>query len=74
MIVRDIVKSQIDTLPEQVVERVLEFITFQRYSLDLYMDETEYLLSVPGMEDKINEALAEELSESVPISEVWTNV
>ena len=74
MIARDFVKSQIDTLPELVVERVLEFITFQRYSLDLYGDETEYLLSIPGMENKINEALSEQLSESVSMSEVWNSV
>ena len=74
MIAREFVKAQIDTLPEQVLEKVLEFITFQRYSLDLYADETEYLLSTPGMTDKINEALSEQLSKSVPISEVWTSV
>ena len=70
---REYIKYQADTLPEHVIEKLLEFISFQKFNLG-YEDDTDYLLSVPGMEDKINKALAEPLSESVPISEVWSGV
>ncbi|MCL2565973.1 MAG: hypothetical protein FWE24_09235 [Defluviitaleaceae bacterium] len=74
---REYIKTQIDTLPEQVLEKVLEFIAFQKFTLGLYEeseDDTEYLLSIPGMEEKIDSALEEPLSESVPISKVWSDV
>ena len=68
---REYIKTQADMLPEPVIERLVEFISFQKFNLG-YEDDTDYLLSVPGMEDKINKSLAEPLSESVPISEVWS--
>lgn len=71
---REYAKAQIDTLPEIAVEKVIEFISYQKYSLGLYDNETDYLLSVPGMAEKIKDGLATPLSECVPLSEVWPDV
>ena len=71
---REYIKTQIDTLPETAVEKVIEFITFQRFTLGLYDNDTDYLMSVPGMADKITEGLNTPLSECVPLSEVWVDV
>jgi hypothetical protein len=68
------IKEQLDTLPEKVIERVIEFISFQRYSLGLYDNDTDYLMSVPGITDKIKDGLNTLLSDCVPLSEVWTDV
>lgn len=71
---REYVKTQIDTLPDGAIEKVLEFISFQKYSLGLYDNDTDYLTSIPGMADKIKEGLNTPLSDCVPLSEVWSDV
>ena len=71
---REYIKTQIDTLPDGALEKVIEFITFQRFTLGLYDNDTDYLLSVPGMADKIKDGLKTPLSECVPLSEVWSDL
>lgn len=71
---REYVKFQADTLPEQVIERVIEFISFQRFRLGLFENDTEYLMSIPGMVDKIESAVQEPLSDCVTVAELWPNV
>ena len=74
MTTREYVKTQIDTLPDGAIEKIIEFISFQRYSLGLFDDDTEYLMSVPGMAEKIKNGLNTPISECVPLSEVWADV
>ncbi|MCL2099411.1 MAG: hypothetical protein FWH24_03115 [Oscillospiraceae bacterium] len=71
MMNREYIKNQIDTLPESALEKLAEFITFQRFTLGLYDNDTDYLMSIPGMADKLKEGLNTPLSECVPLSEVW---
>ena len=71
---REYIKTQIDTLPEKALEKIIEFISFQRFSLGLYDNDTDYLLSVPGMADKIKDGLNTQLSDCVLLSEVWPDV
>jgi hypothetical protein len=68
------VKSQLDLLPESAIEKTIEFINFQRFTLGLYDDDTDFLMSVPGMADKIKDGINTPLSECVPLSEVWGDV
>ncbi len=74
MINHDYVKTQIDTLPEGALEKVLEFISFQKYSLGLYDSDTDYLQSIPGMDEKLRSGMNTPLSDCVPLSEVWSDV
>ena len=74
MTTREYMKAQIDILPEQILESVLEFISFQKFRFNMYEDETEYLMSVPGMVEKIETASREPVSEGVPVSELWSDV
>ena len=67
-------KSQLDTLPENTLEKVIEFISFQRFSLGLFEDDTKYLSSIPRMMEIIKEGMDTPLSECVPLSEVWPDV
>ena len=62
---REYAKTQIDTLPDKAVERVIEFISFQRYSLGLFDSDDDYLASIPGMTESIIEGMATPLSECV---------
>jgi len=71
---RDYLKIQIDALPENIVEKVIEFISFQRFSLGLFDSDDEYLASIPGMTESIKEGLSTPLSECVPLSQVWPDV
>jgi hypothetical protein len=67
-------KNQLDLLPESAIEKIIEFISFQRFTLGLYGDDTDYLMSVPGMTEKIKEGMNTPLSECVPLAEVWGDV
>ena len=71
---RNYAKIQIDALPDSVVEKVIEFISFQKYSLGLFYSDDEYLSSIPGMTESIKEGLATPLSKCVPLSKVWPDV
>ena len=71
---REYAKTQIDALPDNAIEKVIEFIAFQRYSLGLFDSDDDYLASIPGMTESIKQGLATPLSECVPLSEVWPDV
>lgn len=63
MINREYIKTQIDTLPDSVVEKVQEYIAFQKFTLGLLGSDTEYLDAIPGMKESILEGKATPLSE-----------
>ena len=71
---RDYAKTQIDILPDDVVEKVIEFISFQKFNIGMYDNDTDYLNSIPGMTDKLKAGMNTPLSECVPITEVWADV
>jgi len=60
---RDYIISQIDTLPEAVLDKVREFIMFQRFSIGIFENDTDYLQSIPGMTESIMEGKATPISE-----------
>ena len=74
MTVREHVKIQAEILPEHILEKVLEFISFQKFSHDLYDSDDEYLDSVPGMTEIIKEGLETPLSECISLSDVRKGV
>ncbi len=37
-------------------------------------DDTEYLMSIPGMADKIKDGMNTPISECVPLADVWPDV
>ena len=74
MVTREYVKTQIDMLPESTLDKVVDFIMYQRFINGLYVDETDYVMSVPGMAEKIKEGMNTPLSECVPLEEVWADV
>ena len=71
---RDYVKIQIETLPDDIIEKIIEFISFQKFTIGMYDNDTDYLSSIPGMADKIKNGMNTPLSECVPMSEVWSDV
>ena len=71
---RDYAKAQIDTLPENVIDKVVEFISFQKYSLGLHDSDNDYILSVPNMAEVIRDGLNTSVDKCVPLSEVWPDV
>ena len=60
---RELLVTQIDSLPDSVVEKVLEFISFQRYSLGLFENDSDYLSSIPGMAESIVQGMTTPISE-----------
>jgi len=74
MSAREYMKIQADTLPEQVIEKVLEFISFQKFTLNLPYSDQDYLESIPGMNEIIKEGLATPLSECISLSDVRKGV
>ena len=60
---RDYIIRQLDTLPESVLDKVQEYIMFQKFSLGVFESDTEYLQSIPGMTESIMEGKATPISE-----------
>jgi hypothetical protein len=60
---REYLKIKIDELPDSVIERVQEYVSFQMYSLGLFENDTDYLNSVPGMTNIITQGLNTPVSE-----------
>jgi hypothetical protein len=76
---REYAKAQIDALPDGAVEKVVDFIAYQRYSLGLpdgddFDSDSDYLASIPGMVESIKAASAEPLDCYVPAREIWPDV
>ena len=74
MTIRELIKKEIDNLPNDALYAVRDFLLFQKYRQILEMDDTAYLNSIPGMADSIKAGIETPLSECVPLSEVWTDV
>ena len=74
MTIRESVKKDIDTLPEEAVYAVRDFVLFQKYRGILEIDDSTYLNAIPGMMRSIEEGINTPLSECVPLSEVWPDV
>ena len=50
---KELLITQINSLPDSVIDKVMEFVSFQRYSLGLFDNDTDYLNSIPGMAESI---------------------
>ena len=74
MTIHESVKKEIDTLPEEAVYAVRDFVLFQKYRSILEIDDSTYLNSIPGMMQSIEEGINAPLSECIPLSEVWPDV
>jgi hypothetical protein len=71
---RELIRTQIDSLPEVELEKVVDFLKNLRLKLGIYENDTEYLNSIPGMAESIIAGMNEPLSECVAVSEVWSDV
>lgn len=71
---KDLAVKEINSLPDSAIDKVIEFIMFQKYMLGLFENDTDYLESIPGMVDKIKDGMNTPLSDCVPLSEVWADV
>jgi hypothetical protein len=60
---REYLKHQVDILPENILETIREFILFQRFNNNMFCSDTEYLESIPGMIESIQEGSATPLDE-----------
>ena len=74
MNIRESIKYEIDTLPNEALYAVRDFLLFQKHRSIIEMDDTTYLNSIPGMADSIKEGIETPLSECVPLDKVWTDV
>jgi len=60
---RDHVKIQIDALPDSVIDKLQDFINYQKFMLGLFDSDDDYLASIPGMNEIIMEGMATPISE-----------
>ena len=74
MTIRESIKKEIDTLPEEAIYAVRDFMLFQKYRGILEIDDSTYLNAIPGMMRSIEEGMNTPVSECVPLSEVWPDV
>jgi hypothetical protein len=74
MTIRESVKHDIDTLPDEALAAVRDFVLFQKNRELLVTDDATYLNSISGMTESIKEGIETPLSECVPLSKVWLDV
>jgi hypothetical protein len=74
MTIRESVKHDIDTLPDEALAAVKNFVLFQKNRELLVTDDATYLNSISGMTESIKEGIETPLSECVPLSKVWLDV
>ena len=74
MTIRESIKQEIDTLPEETVYAVRDFVLFQKYRGIIEIDDSTYLNAIPGMMRSIKDGIKTPLSECVLLSEVWPDV
>jgi len=71
---REYLKNEIDRLPEFILERIQAFISFQKFSIGLLESDTDYLNSIPGMAQSIQEAIDTPIEECISLRELWPDV
>jgi hypothetical protein len=64
--------SEIESLSENHLETVQQFVHFLKYSTQ--NDDYSYLSSIPAMIDSIKEGINTPLSECTNIKEIWPDV
>ena len=74
MTLREAIKSEVDTLSNESLYAVRDFLLFQKYRNILEMDDASYLNSITGMADSIEDGIKTPLSECLPLSDVWADV
>jgi len=74
MTLREAIKSEVDTLSNESLYAVRDFLLFQKYRNILEMDDASYLNSITGMADSIEDGIKTPLSECIPLSDVWADV
>ena len=74
MTIRESVKKEIDSLPEEAVYAVRDFVLFQKKRGILEIDDSTYLNMIPGMMRSIEEGINTPVSECIPLSTVWPDV
>ena len=74
MTIRESVKNEIDTLSNDALYAVRDFLLFQKYRTILEMDDESYLNSIPGMSDSIKEGINTPFEECISLSDVWADV
>ena len=65
MVSREILKRDIDLLPDEALEDLQRYVFMQKFYFDVFDNDTDYLNSIPGMAEKIISGMREPLSESV---------
>ena len=79
MSTREYIINEVNILPEGVLEKIQDFIRYQKFSLGIYENDTvgsdqDYLTSIPQMDAILKEGLTTPLSECISLSEVQNGV
>ena len=74
MSIKEMIKNEIDTLPDEIVYIIRDFVLFQKYRSLLEMDDTTYLSMIPGMLESIQDGVQTPIHECLESHEVWGDV
>ncbi len=70
MITRELLKQEIDVLPDEALEDIQKYILFQKFSLGIFDNDTDYLNSVKDMARKITDGMNEPIDNCLCENEV----
>ena len=71
---RETAYEEMGTMSARQIEKVYDFILFEKYRAIHEMDDATYLSSIPGMMESIDAAIAAPRSERIALEEVWPDV
>ncbi len=70
MVTRELLKHEIDILPDEALVDIQKYIMFQKFSFGIFDSDTEYLNSIPGMAKNIIEGMQEPIDKCLSENEV----
>ncbi|MCL2363765.1 MAG: hypothetical protein FWC71_03775 [Defluviitaleaceae bacterium] len=70
MAVRELIKRDIELLPDEALDDLRKYISMQMFYFNVYDNDTDYLNAVPGMAKKIISGMSEPLQDSLPADQV----
>ena len=67
---KDILKKEVESLPEEFAGEVIDFIGYIKLKNGIYESDDEYIRSIPGLEKEIIEAGKEDIKDCVKLEDV----
>lgn len=67
---KDILKKEIDTLSEDLLGEVIDFVGYLKMKKGIYENDTDYLESIPMVKESILDGEKEKIEDCKPLKDI----